>query len=95
MTDILNTMTHILITFMTALMGYISIKIKNYINDKTAKEIVNKVVQYVEQTKKNESCNKKKKIAYDLSLSWLKSKKINISEVELDILIESSVKCLN
>ena len=92
---LIDNLNQILVTLLTALIGYISIKIKNYLNDKMAKDIVLKVVQYVEQTKKNESCSTKKKLAYDLSLNWLKAKKISISETELDILIESSVKCLD
>lgn len=98
MSSFLNTLysnlNQVLFTIMTAIIGYISLKIGNYLNDKNAKEIVLKVVQYIEQTENGLSCDEKKKKAYDLSLKWLKYKKISISEVELDILIESSVKCL-
>ena len=89
-----NNLNQVLFTIITAIMGYISIKIKNYLDDKTTKEIVLKVVRYVEQIEPNLSCQSKKKKAYQLASDWLKQKKISISEVELDILIESSVNCL-
>lgn len=94
MTEFINNLNQILFTLITALVGYLSLKIKNYLNDKTKKDIVTKVVQYIEQTNKDLSCEEKKKKANELVLNWLKNKKINISEAELDILIESSVKCL-
>lgn len=85
-------------TIITGVIGYLGVRIKNiikvYYQDRTKKEIVEKTVKYVEQTCKNDSCDEKKKKALDLSLNWLKEKKISISDTELEILIESAVNCL-
>ena len=57
-------------------------------------EIIEKTVKYVEQTSKDLSCKEKKNKALKKSLEWMKEKKINISDTELEILIESAVNCL-
>ena len=89
----------IISTIITGVIGYLGVRIKNiikeYYMDRTKKEIVEKTVKYVEQTCKNYSCSEKKNKALDMSLEWLKQKKINISDTELEILIESAVNCLD
>ena len=51
-------------------------------------------VKYVEQTCKNASCDEKKSKALEKALEWMQEKKINVSDTELEILIESAVNCL-
>lgn len=100
--DILNAISDNLIqilgTIITAVLGYVGLQVKNiyqeFIQDKTKKEIVEKTVKYVEQTCKDFSCKEKKQMALDKSLEWMKERKLNISETELEILIESAVNCL-
>ena len=102
MSDILSTISdnliQILSTIITGIIGYLGLRIKNiyqeYIQDKIKKEIVDKTVKYVEQTCKNASCDEKKSKALEKALEWMQEKKINVSDTELEILIESSVNCL-
>ena len=82
----------------TGVISYLGIRIKNlyqeYIQDKLKKEIVDKTVKYVEQTCKDVTCEEKKRKALEKSLEWMKEKKLNVSDTELEILIESAVNCL-
>lgn len=102
MSDILNAISdnlvQILVTMLTAVLSYLGIQakriFKEFIQDKMKKEIAEKTVKYVEQTCKNFSCEEKKQKALEKSLEWMKEKKINVSETELEILIESAVNCL-
>ena len=102
LSDILSTISdnliQILSTIITGIIGYLGLRIKNiyqeYIQDKIKKEIVDKTVKYVEQTCKNASCDEKKSKALEKALEWMQEKKINVSDTELEILIESSVNCL-
>ena len=88
------------IAIITAIISYVGLKIKNiyetWVNSETKKKIVSATVQYVEQITKDISItseNKKEK-AKDKAIEWLKEKGINISDTELDILIESAVNNL-
>ena len=102
MSDILNTISNnfieIISAIITGVIGYIGIRIKNlyqeYIQDKMKKEIVDKTVKYVEQTCSGETCDEKKKKAIEKSLEWMKEKKLDINDTELEILVESAVNCL-
>lgn len=93
-----DNLMQILFTVITGIIGYIGLRIKNtyqnYVEHRIKKEIIQKVVIYIEQTKTNLSCEDKKKEALELSMSWLKEKKISVSDIELEILIESAVKCI-
>ena len=93
-----DNLIQILSTVITGIIGYLGIRIKNiykgYIEDKIKKEIVEKTVMYVEQTSKNLSCEEKKEKALKKSLEWIQETKIDISDTELEILIESAVNCL-
>ncbi len=103
MSDILNIIkndiTGVISTIITGIIGYLGVRIKNiikaYYQERLKKEIIDKTVKYVEQTCKDYSCEEKKKKALVMSLNWLKEKKINISDTELEILIESAVNCLD
>lgn len=102
MSDILNAISDNLIqiigAILTGVISYVGLHAKNiyqeFIQDRTKKEIVEKTVKYVEQTCKDLPCDEKKKKASEKSLEWLNEKKINISDTELEILIESAVNCL-
>lgn len=102
MSDILSAISdnliQILSTIITGFIGYLGLRIKSiyqeYIQDKIKKEIVDKTVKYVEQTSKNALCEEKKSKALEKALEWMKEKKINVSDTELEILIESAVNCL-
>lgn len=66
-------------------------------DDKTKKEIVDNTVKYVEQicaTCKKMSSEEKKQMAKEKAINWLAEKKINVSDTELDILIEAAVNGL-
>ena len=103
LSDIINAikgdLTGVISTIITGIIGYLGVRIKNiikaYYQDKMKKDIVDKTVKYVEQTCKDYSCKEKKEKALSMSLDWLKEKKINISDTELEILIESAVNCLD
>lgn len=88
----------ILTAIITGIVGYLGIKIKKIIEDylqtKLKKEIIERTVVYVEQIGEDLTCDEKKKKAIEKALEWMKEKKINISNTELEILVESAVKCL-
>ena len=102
MESILNAISDNLIEILsaiaTAVIGYLGIRVKNiyqeFVQDRLKKEIVEKTVNFVEQTGKDLTCADKKKMALEKSLEWMNEKKINISDTELEILIESAVNCL-
>lgn len=95
-----DSIIEMILTVITGVVSFIGIKLKTLfeekINNETKKKIVDDTVKYVEQVTKNISIsseNKKQK-AKKKALEWLKEKKVNISDTELDILIESSVNTL-
>lgn len=93
-----DNLIQIVSTIITGIIGYLGIRIKNLyqslVQDRIKKDIIEKTVEYVEQTSKNLTCEEKKKKALEKSLEWLNEKKISISDTELEILIESAVNCL-
>lgn len=93
-----DNLIQIISTVITGVIGYLGIRIKNlyqdFIQDKAKRDIVEKTVKYVEQVGKDLSCAEKKDKALEKSLEWMKEKKINVSDTELEILIESAVNCL-
>ena len=84
---------------MTGIVSYVGFQAKNiyqsFINEKIKKYIVEKTVNYVEQIGTDLTCKEKKDLALKKSLEWLDEKKINASDTELEILIESAVNCLD
>lgn len=97
--QILNAITPVLITGITAFLTWLGVKIRFYFEEKakndTVRDIVKHTVSYVEQVfvtlKGEEKLDKAKQIA----LTWLKDKNIKITSIELEILIESFVNGLN
>lgn len=92
----------ILATVVTAAVAYLTAKIKQKtaveiekINDETKRTIAEKVVAYVEQTAKEMANTEKFQLAIDKASEWLKEKNIPVTEVELEILVESAVNGLH
>lgn len=95
-----DSIIEMILAIITGVVSFVGIKLKTLyeekVNTETKKKIVADTVKYVEQITKGISItseNKKQK-AKAKALEWLKEKKIKISDTELDILIESSVKNL-
>ena len=80
---------------LTAITGWLAIIIKNickkYIDDKTKQDVVKTSVQAIEQIYKDLNGEEKLKKALIKASTILKSKNINITDVELKALIESAV----
>lgn len=96
LSTILNTyLVPALMTFITGFITWIGTKIKSKFDEKVkneqVREVVEKVVKYVEQKYKDVDSSEKYAQALQKTQEWLKQKGIEVSEVELDTLIESSV----
>ena len=95
-----NYIMEILATIITEVAYFIWIKIKEaytkYVDTKTKKEIVKATVEYIEQIYKGIKVSNEDKLenAKEKALEWLNSKGLNISDTELEILIESAVNGL-
>ena len=98
-----NNLIEMIMTFTSALISYVFIRIKSkyedYTNHKIIQEIVSASVEYVEQRCKAENCmmnsEQKFELAKKKALEWLSTKKIKVSDTELEVYIESSVRKLN
>ena len=88
----------ILVTALTTVLSYVGLRLRalyeKHINTKEKEAVVRNTVRYIEQVfgalKGAEKLEKAKVTALD----WLQEKGIEISDAELTILIESSVKAL-
>ncbi len=84
----------ILYTILTAIISFVGLKLKysydKYTNDKTKKQVVEDTVKYVEQIYNNLSSKKKFEKAKNNIIELLNDKNITITELELQILIESA-----
>lgn len=84
------------ITIVTAIAGYVAVKIKNKYEEKantdTKKQIVEDTVKYVQQVYETLDGTEKFQKAVSTATEWLNEKGLSISEAELAILIESAVK---
>ena len=87
-----------LMTILTGVATWIGTKIKSVIEEKAknekVKDIIYDVVKYVEQTSKELTGSEKFQKAVDETTEWLNSKKIHVSDLELKIMIESTVNTL-
>lgn len=83
----------ILGSILTAIASFIGLKIKSvyekYINDKTKKDVVETTVKYVEQIYKDLHGEQKLQKAKENILELLNQKGISITELEMNVLIES------
>lgn len=86
--------TELLYTIITTILTYLGLRVKNiyekYIKDTTKKNIVEDTVKYVEQLHTCKSCQEKHDIAKTNILNLLNEKKITITDLELEVLIESA-----
>lgn len=88
----------ILATVLTTVLSYVGLRLRTvyetHINTKEKELIAKNTVQYVEQVFGALKGYEKLEKAKTTALDWLNEKGINISDAELTILIESSVKAL-
>ena len=88
----------ILATFLTAAFTYLGNKIKNTyetkLKNETAKTIVDDTVRYIQQVYKDLNGTEKLEKAIEKAQEVLKSKGIILTDVEINMLIESSVYTL-
>lgn len=91
--------TDILYGALVAIAGFLGTAIKKifekYINDKTKKDVVKTCVKAVEQLYKDLHGAEKFEKAFEASVEMLNSKGINITELEVKMLIESAVAEFN
>lgn len=78
-------------TLLTALAVWLSRKVNAILDTQQKRLIVESTVKYVEQIGKGLGSEEKLKLAKDKALEWINSKGINVSDTELNILIESAV----
>ena len=88
-----------LIAVLTALAGYIGTQIKRlyekYVNDKVKQDVVRTCVKAAEQLYRDLSGPEKLEKAKEGIVDMLNEKGIHISEMEMDLLIESVVQEFN
>lgn len=88
----------ILATALTTVLSYIGLRMKTvyekYVNTKEKEAVIRNTVQYVEQVFSALNGAEKLEKAKITAIDWLQEKGIDISDAELTILIESSVKAL-
>ena len=88
----------ILVTALTTIMSYVGLRLKaayeKHIDTKEKEAVIKNTVQYVEQVFGALKGAEKLEKAKITALDWLNEKGIEISDAELTILIESSVKAL-
>lgn len=91
--------TEIMYAVITAIAGYLGVVIKNlctkYINDKTKAAVAKTAVQFVEQVYKDLHGEEKLNEALSAASEMLTEKGINVSELEMRVLIEAAVAEFN
>ncbi len=91
--------TTILYTVLTALFGYFGIVAKNYFDKwfatKEKKAIAREVVQFAEQVYKALDGEEKLTMAMEAMSQMLEEKGINITELEMQVLLEAAVAEFN
>lgn len=91
--------TTILYTVLTAIFGYLGIVAKKYFDKwfatKEKKEIAKEVVQFTEQVYKTLHGEEKLNMAIEAMSQMLAEKGINITELEMKVLIEAAVAEFN
>ncbi len=84
----------LLYMILTAILSFIGLKMKSsydkHINEKTKKMVVEDTVKYVEQIYKNAGSKKKYELAKENILDLLNDKGIQITDLEIKVLIESA-----
>lgn len=96
-----SNLLNVIVAILTAIASWLGVTIKNaytkYVDTKTKKEIVNATVEYVEQVCKSLEISSENKFnkAKEKALEWLSEKNLKISDIELEIMIESAVNSFN
>ena len=94
--QIISALMPYVVTIVTAIAGYVALKVKNKfeekINTETKKEVVEATVKYVQQVYEALDGKEKLQKALETSIEWLNEKGISITEAEATILIEAAIK---
>lgn len=101
--QIINALMPYVITIVTAIGGYVALKIKSKFEEKanaetekisteTKREVVEATVLWVQQVYEALDGKEKLRKALDASIEWLNEKGISITEAEATMLIEASIK---
>lgn len=97
--QITNILVGLLGTILTAIAGYVGLKIKAYLDrkevDKTKEKVIKTVVRAVEQMYKDLHGEQKLEKALESASEILNSKGIYVTELELRMLIEDTVGAFN
>ncbi len=80
-----------LATILASIGAYLGLKVKDLLDTKQKKDIIEQTIKYVEQVGKLLGSEEKKKLAMEKAEEWLKTKGLEISTIELDILVEAFV----
>ena len=80
------------VTLISALAGWLGIKVKAFLDTKEKREIVEATVMYVEQVGRSLGSHEKLELAKEKALEWINTKGFKVSEIELEILIEAAVQ---
>lgn len=96
---VINYLVPTFITLLSAVLAYVSTRIKNIYEEKmnsdTKKKIIDTTVLYIEQIYKDLSGHEKLEKCKEKALEWLSEEGLNVSKTELEIIIESSVNKIN
>lgn len=94
--QIINALMPYVVTVVTAIAGYVALKIKSKLDEKinteTKKEVVEATVLWVQQVYEALDGKEKLQKALTASIEWLNEKGIKITEAEATMLIEASIK---
>lgn len=86
--------TELLYTIITTVLTYVGLTVKKiyeiHTNEYIKKNIVEDTVKYVEQLYSDKTSQEKHNIAKDNILNLLAEKKITVTDLELEVLIESA-----
>jgi len=82
----------IAVTLLSALAGWLGIKVKAFLDTKEKRDIVEATVMYVEQVGRSLGSHEKFELAKEKALEWINTKGFNVSDIELEILIEAAVQ---
>ncbi|HIS17766.1 MAG TPA: hypothetical protein IAC02_04055 [Candidatus Coprovivens excrementavium] len=84
----------LLYTIITTVLTYVGLRVKTlyekHVNDSIKKNIIEDTVKYVEQLHSDKSSVEKHDIAKENILNLLTEKKITITDLELEVMIESA-----
>ena len=94
--QIINAIMPYVVTIVTALFGYLAVRVKTKLDEKlntqAKKEVAEATVNYVQQVYESLDGKDKLKKALETSITWLNQKGIKVTEAEMTILIEAAIK---